>query len=194
MKALLAVSAVVDRINTVIGKNISWLILVAVIISAGNAVIRKMFDMSSNAWLEAQWYLFGAVFMLAAAYTLLKNEHVRIDVVASNFSKRTRDWIDLICHLTFLLPLCLVMTYLAWPFFLRAFLSGEMSTNAGGLIMWPAKSFILIGFVMLTAQTLSEIIKKVAILRGLIEDELPPSSHGMTHEMEAELKHVGDAR
>jgi TRAP-type mannitol/chloroaromatic compound transport system permease small subunit len=192
MKALLAVSGVVDRINTFVGKKVAWLILAAVLISATNAVIRKAFDISSNAWLEAQWYLFGAVFMLTAAYTLLKNEHVRIDVLASNFSNRTREWIDLICHLTFLLPFCIIMTYLAWPFFFRSFSSGEMSTNAGGLIVWPAKAFVLVGFVLLTAQALSEIIKKIAILRGLIEDDTPPSSHGLTHEIEAELKSVGD--
>ena len=178
MQALLGLSAIVDRINQFIGQRVSWLILAAVLVSAINAIIRKAFDISSNAWLEAQWYLFGAVFMLAGAYTLLKNEHVRIDVLASNFTKRTRDWIDLICHLTFLLPFCLVMTYLAWPFFFRSFYSGEMSTNAGGLIMWPAKGFILFGFLMLTAQTLSEIIKKIAIIQGLIQDETPSGSHG----------------
>ena len=186
MNALLGLSALVDRINQFIGQRISWLILAAVLVSAINAIIRKAFDISSNAWLEAQWYLFGAVFMLAGAYTLLKNEHVRIDVLASNFTKRTRDWIDLICHLTFLLPFCLVMTYLAVPFFTRSFGSGEMSTNAGGLIVWPAKAFILVGFIMLTAQAISEIIKKIAVLRGLIDDG-PIISHGIIKDAAAIL-------
>jgi TRAP-type mannitol/chloroaromatic compound transport system permease small subunit len=189
VQALLRASAAVDAVNQFIGKKVSWLILIAVIISAGNAVIRKVFDVSSNAWLEAQWYLFGGVFMLAAAYTLLKNEHVRIDVVASNFTKRTRDWIDLVCHITFLLPFCLMMAYLAWPFFWRSFSSGEMSTNAGGLIVWPAKGVILVGFVMLTAQALSEIVKKIAVIRGLIEDE-PSTHHALPPEVEAELEMI----
>jgi TRAP-type mannitol/chloroaromatic compound transport system permease small subunit len=120
MGSLLALSRLIDRINEFVGRNVSWLVLAAVLISAGNATIRKMFDMSSNAWLEVQWYLFGAVFMLAAGYTLRKNEHVRIDVVAGNLSKRTRDWIDLFGHFLFLLPFCIMMTYLAWPFFWRS--------------------------------------------------------------------------
>jgi TRAP-type mannitol/chloroaromatic compound transport system permease small subunit len=191
MQGLLAASAMIDRISAFIGKHISWLILAAVLVSAINAIIRKAFDISSNAWLEAQWYLFGAVFMLAGAYTLLKNEHVRIDVLASNFSKRTRDWIDLVCHLTFLLPFSLVMTYLAYPFFMRSFLSGEMSTNAGGLIVWPAKAFILVGFLLLTAQTFSEIIKKIAILRGVIQDDEPAPSHGIPHDTIEDVANAG---
>ena len=190
MQGLLRISAIIDRISTFIGQKVAWLILAAVIISAGNAVIRKTFDVSSNAWLEAQWYLFGGVFMLCAAYTLLKNEHVRIDVLASNFTKRTRDKIDLFCHITFLLPLCFLMTYLAYPFFMRSFASGEMSTNAGGLIVWPAKGVILLGFIMLTLQAFSEIIKKIAVLQGLIEDE-SSNAHGLPPEIEGELKAAG---
>ncbi|GAB5460454.1 MULTISPECIES: TRAP transporter small permease subunit [Hoeflea] len=184
MGSLLALSRLIDRINEFVGRNVSWLVLAAVLISAGNATIRKMFDMSSNAWLEVQWYLFGAVFMLAAGYTLRKNEHVRIDVIAGNLSKRTRDWIDLFGHFLFLLPFCLMMTYLAWPFFWRSFSSGEMSSNAGGLIIWPAKLSILIGFILLTAQAFSEIIKRIAVLRGIINEE-PGHDHSMPPQVEA---------
>ena len=184
MGFLLALSRVIDRINEFVGRNVSWLVLAAVLISAGNATIRKVFDMSSNAWLEVQWYLFGAVFMLAAGYTLRKNEHVRIDVLAGNLSKRTRDWIDLFGHFVFLLPFCLMMTYLAWPFFWRSFQSGEMSSNAGGLIIWPAKASILLGFILLTAQAVSEIIKRIAIIRGLLEEETG-HDHSMPPQVEA---------
>jgi TRAP-type mannitol/chloroaromatic compound transport system permease small subunit len=184
MGSLLALSRLIDRINEFVGRNVSWLVLAAVLISAGNATIRKMFDMSSNAWLEVQWYLFGAVFMLAAGYTLRKNEHVRIDVVAGNLSKRTRDWIDLFGHFLFLLPFCMMMTYLAWPFFWRSFSSGEMSSNAGGLIIWPAKLSILLGFVLLTAQAISEIIKRIAVIRGIINEE-PGHDHSMPPQVEA---------
>lgn len=147
--------------------------------------------MSSNAWLEVQWYLFGAVFMLAAGYTLRKNEHVRIDVLAGNLSKRARDWIDLVGHFIFLLPFCIMMTYLAWPFFWRSFQSGEMSSNAGGLIIWPAKASVLLGFILLTTQAVSEIIKRIAIIRGLIEDE-PGSRHDLPPQVEAGLGMKGD--
>ena len=194
MKHLLVLSRVIDRVNEFVGRNVSWLVLAAVLISAGNASIRKAFDMSSNAWLEVQWYLFGAVFMLAAGYTLRKNEHVRIDVLAGNLSKRARDWIDLFGHLFFLLPFCLMMTYLAWPFFWRSFQSGEMSSNAGGLIIWPAKAVVLAGFILLTAQAVSEIIKRTAIIRGLMEEE-PGHDHSMPPQVEAaaDMKDRADA-
>ncbi|KGF69037.1 sugar transporter [Hoeflea sp. BAL378] len=192
MRTLLQLSRSIDRINEFVGRNVSWLVLAAVLISAGNATIRKMFDMSSNAWLEVQWYLFGAVFMLAAGYTLRKNEHVRIDVLAGSLSKRSRDWIDLIGHFVFLLPFCLMMTYLAWPFFWRSFKSGEMSSNAGGLIIWPAKAVVLAGFLLLTAQAVSEIIKRIAIIRGLIEEE-PGHDHSLPPQVEAAAQMKGGA-
>jgi TRAP-type mannitol/chloroaromatic compound transport system permease small subunit len=194
MASLLVLSRLIDRINEFFGRNVAWLVLAAVLISAGNAISRKAFDLSSNAWLEVQWYLFGAVFMLAAGYTLRKNEHVRIDVIAGNFSKRTRDWIDLVCHFIFLLPFCLMMTYLAWPFFWRSFQSGEMSSNAGGLIIWPAKASILLGFLLLTAQAVSEIIKRIAIIRGDMEEE-HGHDHSMPPQVEAatEMKDGGNA-
>lgn len=184
MTILLAVSRLIDAINGAIGRWVSWLLLAAVLISAGNAVIRKVFDISSNAWLEVQWYLFGTVFMLAAAYALQRNDHVRIDVLAGNFKKRTRDWIDLLGHIFFLLPFCLMMTYFAWPFFWRSFISGEMSSNAGGLIIWPAKASIFVGFLMLNLQAFSEIIKRSAIMRGDLEEPAIVSGHGNPEQAE----------
>jgi TRAP-type mannitol/chloroaromatic compound transport system permease small subunit len=172
MRALLGFSAIVDRINRFVGQQVSWLILVAVIVSTVNAIVRKAFDSSSNAWLELQWYLFGAVFMLAAAYTLLTNEHIRIDVLSSTFKKSTRDKIDLVCHILFLLPFCVLMIYLCIPWFYLTYLSGEMSANAGGLIVWPAKLLVLVGFIMLLAQCFSEIIKRFAIIIGMMDDPL----------------------
>jgi TRAP-type mannitol/chloroaromatic compound transport system permease small subunit len=172
MQALLGFSALIDRINRFIGQQVSWLILVAVIVSTANAIIRKAFDSSSNAWLELQWYLFGAVFMLAAAYTLLTNEHIRIDVLSSNFKKSTRDRIDLVCHILFLLPFCVLMIYLCVPWFYLTWVSGEVSANAGGLILWPAKLLVLVGFVLLLAQCFSEIIKRYAIIIEAIDDPL----------------------
>lgn len=179
MQALLAVSRGIDAVTAFIGRSVKWLILVAVLVSAGNAIIRKVFDSSSNAWLELQWYLFGAVFMLAAAYTLQMNEHIRIDVLSSRLQKRTRDWIDLICHIVFLLPFTLMMVWLCIPFFVDSYTSQEMSMNSGGLIIWPAKALILVGFILLLAQAYSEIVKRIAVLAGIIDEpstqhELPP--------------------
>lgn len=177
MALLLALSRLIDRISQFIGKKISWIILLAVLVSCANAISRYAFNVSSNAWLELQWYLYGAVFMLASAYTLQRNEHVRIDVIAARWSKRTHDWVDLICHAVFLFPFCLLMVWLCWPWFVRSFNSGEYSSSAGGLIVWPAKSLVLIGFVLLLAQSVSEIIKRFAVLRGLI-DETPTQPSG----------------
>ena len=174
MKPLLTLSRTIDRVNEFIGKQISWLILVAVLVSAGNAIVRKAFNISSNAWLEAQWYLFGAVFMLAAAYTLKQNEHIRIDIFYGTRSKRTQDWIDLFGHLFFLLPLCSLMVWLLIPNTWHAYQSGEVSANAGGLILWPSKFVILLGFILLMLQCDSEIIKRIAIMRGVIDD---PNAH-----------------
>ncbi len=177
MGGLLALSRLIDRINEAIGKGVSWLILAAVIISAANAVIRKVFNISSNAWLEAQWYLYGAAFLLAAAYTLKQNEHIRIDIVYGAFSRRVQHWIDLFGHVVFLLPFVGLMLYLLGPFVMRSYHSGEMSTNAGGLMLWPAKALLLIGFSQMFAQGVSEIIKKIAVMRGLIEDPFPATGH-----------------
>ena len=173
MTALLGFSRLIDRVTEIIGKSVSWLILVAVLVSAGNAIIRKIFNMSSNAWLEAQWYLFGAAFMLAAAYTLSQNEHIRIDVVYGKFSRRTQHWIDLFGHVFFLMPFVLLMTYYLIPYVLMLVRSQEGSSSAGGLIVWPAKAILLAGFVLLALQGVSEIIKKVAIMTGNMDDPTP---------------------
>lgn len=170
MEGLLRLSGGIDRMTEFIGRQVRWLILAAVLVSAVNAIIRKTFDTSSNAWLELQGYLFGAVFMFAAAYVLQKNAHVRIDALSSHLAKRTRDWIDLFGHVVFLLPFCFLMVWLGIPYFWEAFRDGEMSANAGGLIVWPLKFFILGGFVLLLAQALSEIIKRWAVIKGLHDD------------------------
>lgn len=186
----LEVSRVIDRINEFIGKAVSWLVLAAVLVSAGNAIIRKTLNISSNAWLEAQWYLFGAVFMLAAAYTLRQNEHIRIDIFYGARTRKTQNRIELFGHLFFLLPFCLLMVWLLIPYTMNAIRSGEMSANAGGLILWPSKAIILAGFVLLTLQAFSEIIKRIAIMAGVIEDPNPhQSGHApldATSEKEAE--------
>lgn len=173
MQALLALARGIDRVNTFIGKSVMWLILLAVLVSAGNAISRKLFNLSSNAWLELQWYLFGAAFMGAAAYTLLQNEHVRIDVFYASRSRKTQHWIDLLGHIFFLLPFVVLMGWLLWPYTMQAYRSGQISTNAGGLIIWPARAILLAGFIMLVVQALSEIIKKIAVMRGLMEDPHP---------------------
>ncbi|MGE6784600.1 TRAP transporter small permease subunit [Ensifer adhaerens] len=173
MRALLGFSRLIDTITEFIGKSVSWLILAAVLVSAGNAVIRKIFNMSSNAWLEAQWYLFGAAFMFAAAYTLSQNEHIRIDVVYGHFSRRVQHWIDLLGHLLFLMPFVLLVLYYLFPYVKMSYVSGEVSSSAGGLIIWPAKAILLFGFLLLAFQGVSEIIKKIAIMTGNMEDPTP---------------------
>ena len=192
MKVLLAISRAIDAVSAFVGKVAAWLILVAVLISAGNAVIRKAFDMSSNAWLELQWYLYGTVFLLAAAYTLQKNEHVRIDFVSNMLSKRTRDWVDLFGYVFFLLPFTTLMVYLSFPWFVKSFFSGEYSANAGGLLLWPAKIMVVLGFSLLTAQGISEIIKRWAVIRGDIDDpneekDVPPLVQEMIVDMDLDI-------
>lgn len=182
MQALLGLSRVIDAVTGFIGYHIRWLILAAVLVSTINAIVRKAFDVSSNAWLELQWLLFGAVFMFAAAYTLHRNAHVRIDVLSSHLSKRTREWIDLLCHVLMLLPFTLIMIWLGWPFFLESFNSGEISANAGGLVVWPSKLFVFAGFLVLLAQMVSETIKRAAFLTGDLSDTEPPPSHGLMPE------------
>ncbi|MGB9367689.1 MAG: TRAP transporter small permease subunit [Xanthobacteraceae bacterium] len=170
MGVLLGVSRVIDAINFRIGKVLAWLILAAVIVSAVNAVIRKLFDVSSNSWLELQWVLFGAVFLIVASWTLLDNEHIRIDIVNNMFSQRTRNIIDIVGHAFFLLPLTIVMIITSYPFVMKSVLLNEQSMNAGGLPQWPAKALILIGFVLLFFQAISELIKRIAVMMGLIPD------------------------
>jgi TRAP-type mannitol/chloroaromatic compound transport system permease small subunit len=173
MRGLLALSAAIDRVTEFIGKWVGWLILISILVSAGNAFSRKLFNMSSNAWLELQWYLFGAAFMFAAAYTLRQNEHIRIDIVYGAFSRRVQHWIDLFGHVVFLMPFVLLMVWYFVPYVALSYRSGEVSTNAGGLIIWPGKAILLVGFVLLTIQGISEIIKKIAVMRGAIDDPAP---------------------
>lgn len=186
MRGLLGLSSIIDRVNEVIGRTMGWLILIAVLVSATNAVIRKLFSVSSNAWLELQWYLFGAAFLLAAAYTLRENGHVRIDVIYGRVSERTRQWIDLLGHLFFLMPFTLLMVVYLVPYVTQSYASGEVSTNSGGLIIWPAKALMLGGFVLLTIQGVSEIIKKIAIMQGIIEDPNPFHNAKEQAELEAQ--------
>ncbi len=167
MNALLALSRGIDRCNLAIGRFSSWLILLVVLISAGNAVMRKLFDSSSNAWLEIQWYLFSAVFLLGAGYTLLRNEHIRIDIVSSRLSPKARAWIDIIGSLLFLAPMVGIMLYYGWPIFVESWQSQEYSSDPGGLIRWPVFALIPLGFGLLALQGLSELIKRVALLCGL---------------------------
>lgn len=178
MGLLLGLSRAIDALTRFVGYHVRWLILVAVLVSAVNAIIRKTFDMSSNAWLELQWLLFGAVFMLAAAYTLQRNAHVRIDVVSNRLSKRTRDIIDLLGHLFMLAPITIILLWLSGPFFLESYVENEMSSNAGGLPVWPAKLVILLGLVLLFLQMISEVIKRIAVLAGIIHDPVPQPVHG----------------
>lgn len=174
MKPLLTLAHLIDRLNQRIGRAVSWLILATVLISAGNAIMRKAFQMSSNAFLEIQWTLFAAVFLLAAGYTLLKNEHVRIDIISSRLGPRAQAWIDLIGGLLFLLPLCVLVLYHAWPFFLTSFASQEWSNNPGGLMLWPAKLMIPAVFTLLLLQALAEIVKRIAFLTGHASLEREP--------------------
>ena len=170
MSALLQLSKWIDALSEFVGRWVSWLILAAVLISAGNAIVRKAFNYSSNGLLEIQWYLFAAVFLVAAGYTLLRQEHVRIDVVLSRFSKRTQIVIEAVCIVLFLFPFGIAVIDLVWPLVVKAYVSGEMSSNAGGLIRWPVFALVPVGFALLLLQGLSEFIKRIAFLQGLIDD------------------------
>lgn len=185
---MLKVSQAIDRFTEAVGKAVGWLILAAVLLSAGNAVVRKTLNTSSNAFLEMQWYLYGAAFLLAAAYTLRQNEHIRIDIVYGALPRRVQHWIDLLGHIFFLMPFLILMDVYFLPYVLNSVRSGEMSNNSGGLILWPAKALLLAGFALLTLQGLSEIIKKVAVMRGTIPDPTPFVSAHQAAELEgAEL-------
>jgi len=170
MQALLSFSRGIDWLNERVGRAVIWLILASTVISGLNAVVRKAFNYSSNGFLEVQWYLFAAAFLLAAGYTLLHREHVRVDVVSSRFSKRTQIWLDVIGFAFFLTPVCLTVLWFAFPFFLQGYKSGEMSSNAGGLIRWPVYLMMPLGFGLLLLQGWSELIKRIAFLKGLIPD------------------------
>ena len=169
MSFLISLSRLIDTINEKVGHGISWALLIAVIICSGNALVRYTLNLSSNAWLEIQWYLFSAIFLLASSFTLRHNEHVRIDVIANRFSKRTQVWIDLLGFIFFLLPMTLIILYYAVPYALLSIQNQEVSSNAGGLIVWPAKLLIPLGFFLLTLQGVSELIKRIGYLMGKVE-------------------------
>ena len=189
MQSLLKVSRGIDVFNTWIGKRLAWLILIAVIVSATNATVRKVFDTSSNSWLELQWVLFSIVFLLCSPWTLHDNEHIRIDIVNNLLPNRVRDIIEVVGHTFFLLPLCIIMIVTGGPFFLRSYEINEQSGNAGGLPQWPSKALIAIGFTLLLIQGISELIKRIAIMRGLMAD--PHAAQ--VHALEAEVEHLVEA-
>ena len=194
MSTLLALSRLIDRMSQLVGQVVAWLVLAAVLISAGNAIVRKVFDTSSNAYLEIQWYLFAAVFLLAAGYTMLRQEHVKIDVISGRFSKRTQIWIDIIGLVCFVLPLVYVVMKLSLPLAVRAFETNEYSSNAGGLIRWPVFALLPLGFLLLGIQALSELIKRVAFLQGLIPDPSQKSPGKTAEEELAEFLLAKDDR
>jgi TRAP-type mannitol/chloroaromatic compound transport system permease small subunit len=186
LQSLLKLSSGIDAFTRWTGKRLAWLILLAVIVSAVNAIVRKVFDTSSNSWLELQWVLFSVVFLLCSPWTLLDNEHIRIDIVNQMLPKRVRDGIDVVGHVAFLMPLCIIMIITGGPFFMRSVEINEQSGNAGGLPQWPAKSLIIIGFTFLLVQGISELIKRIAVMRGLIPD--PHASQ--VSAIEAEVEHL----
>ena len=189
MGVLLGLSRVIDAINLRIGKVLSWAILAAILVSTVNAIIRKLFDQSSNAWLELQWVLFGAVFLIVASWTLQANEHIRIDIVNNALPLRVRSIIDLVGHIVFLLPLTIIMIITSYPFVMRSIRLNEQSMNAGGLPQWPAKTLVLIGFTLLFFQAISELIKRIAVMMGRIPD--PYASTGGLHAAaEAEVERL----
>ena len=194
MHGLLKISRLVDWLNDRLGHGLMWLILAAVLISAGNAIVRKAFDTSSNALLEIQWYLFAAVFMLGSGFAFLKNAHVRIDFISNHLSPRTRNLIDIVGIVVFLLPLCYMLVTLSWPLFENAWKSGEMSQNAGGLIRWPMYGLIPLGFILLALQGLSELIKRAAFIAGAAPDSIghveTESKDEIGHEIEEHAAHV----
>lgn len=184
MSSLLPLSRLIDRMSEFIGRWVAWLVLAAVLVSAANAISRKLFNLSSNAYLEVQWYLFAAVFLLAAGYTLLRQEHVKIDVLSGRFNKRTQIWIEIVGLALFLLPFVVYIIKLAMPLVVNAYVTGEMSQNAGGLIRWPVYALLPIGLALLGLQAVSELIKRFAFLQGLIPD---PTSKGNAKTAEEEF-------
>ena len=186
MQSLLSLSRGIDRANDQIGRLVRWLVLGSVLLSAGNAIVRKVFDTSSNALLEIQWYLFAGVFMLGAGYAFLRNVHVRIDFISSKLSKRTNAIIDAVGIVIFLIPLCLILIRLSWPLFYNAWVTGEMSSNAGGLIRWPVLLLIPLGFAILLVQGLSELVKRIAFLKGLIPEPISVEAVKSDEELLAE--------
>ncbi|MEP7069517.1 MAG: TRAP transporter small permease subunit [Usitatibacter sp.] len=195
MRILMRAAALVDGLNERVGKSVYWLVLVAVLVSAGNAIIRKIFNMSSNAFLELQWYLFSAVFLLGAGFTLLRNEHVRIDVLTSRLSPRSQAWVDIFGTVFFLLPMALLMMWLSWPIFIRTYTHGEISTNAGGLLIWPARLMVPIGFALLSLQGFSELVKRVAFVTGKGPDPIKRHDpHAAEKQLAEEIRKLAEAK
>jgi len=186
MKGLLKLSRAIDAFNSRLGQIVAWALVGAVVVSAANAIIRKIWNTSSNSWLEIQWILFGAVFLLCSAWTLMSNEHIRIDIVNNMLPKRVRDWIDVLGHIFFLIPVTFVLFYLSWPFFWRSMLQNEQSANAGGLPVYPSKLLIPLAFTFLLAQGISELIKRLAIIRGELADTVSGGGHHAAAEAEAQ--------
>ena len=172
MKLLLAFSYAVDKLNEKIGVLCNWLVLLSCLVSGGNAMVRYAYDQSSNAWLEVQWYMFAVIVMFGASYTLKRNEHVRVDLFYMTLSRRGQLWVDILGALLFLLPTCLILAWLSWPFFMQAYVVGEQSSNAGGLVRWPIKLVLPVGFVLVALQGVSELIKRVAFLNGIPVESL----------------------
>ena len=195
MNALLKLSRLVDALNAGVSKAVYWLVLVAVLVSAGNAIVRKLFNMSSNAFLELQWYLFSAVFLFSAGFTLLRNEHVRIDVVAGRLSPKAQAWIDIFGTVFFLLPMALLFVWLSWPIFIRTYTHGEISTNAGGLLIWPARLMVPIGFALLSLQGLSELVKRIAFVTGKGPDPIKRHDpHAAEKELAEEIRRLAEGK
>jgi len=193
MQALLKMSRLIDRLNEFLGRWVAWLVLAAVLLSAGNAIVRKVFNTSSNSLLELQWYFFSAVFLLCAGYTLLRNEHVRIDIIMGRFSARVQTWIDVLGTIFFLIPMALLFIYMSWPVFIRTYTHGEISTNAGGLLIWPARVLVPIGFTLLLLQGFSELVKRIAYLAGAGVDPVARhDAHAAEKELAEELRRLAE--
>jgi TRAP-type mannitol/chloroaromatic compound transport system permease small subunit len=188
MKALIAISRAIDMVNERVGRLVYWCVLIMVLVSAANATSRYALNIASNAWLELQWYLFAAVFLLCAGYTLMHNEHIRIDVVTARLSRRTQIWIDILGTLLFMLPVTGYIMWLSWPVFMNAWTSGETSMNAGGLVRWPVRLLVPVGFFLLTAQGVSELIKRIAYLRGLIPDPVEKHADPALEQMQVDAE------
>jgi TRAP-type mannitol/chloroaromatic compound transport system permease small subunit len=195
MQSLLKVSRLIDALNERIGRSVYWLVLVAVLLSAGNAIVRKLFNMSSNAFLELQWYLFSAIFLFCAGYTLLRNEHVRIDVITGRLSAKAQTWIDVLGTIFFLLPMAILFIYLSWPIFVRTFTHNEISTNAGGLLIWPARLMVPVGFALLALQGLSELVKRIAFLTGAGPDPIARhDAHAAEKQLAEEIRRLAEGK
>jgi len=194
LEFFLRLSRLIDALNERVGKAVYWLVLAMVLISAGNAIIRKVFSMSSNAWLELQWYLFSAVFLLASGYTLLRNEHVRIDILAGRLSPKAQAGIEVMGTLLFLLPMTVMLTILSWPYFVRSYVDHEVSGSAGGLVLWYARILLPAGFLLLSLQGVSELIKRVAFIAGKGPDPVKRHDHNAEQALAEEIRRLAEGK